>query len=117
VFTPEDRDYLKLEDFPEGFDLIINGHIHWYNIERFPGEKPFVLPGSTVTTQMRKIEAEKGKGFLRLDTEDEDLKFIELDNPRDVHYIEVEVDGEDWSDVKNKPSKSWKKLQVKINRL
>lgn len=102
VFTPEDRDYLTLEDFPEGFDLIIDGHIHWYNIERFPGEKPFVLPGSTVTTQMRKIEAEKGKGFLRLNTENEELDFIELDNPRDVHYIELEVDGEKWSETKEK---------------
>lgn len=110
VFTPDDQDYLKLEDFPEDFDLIINGHIHWYNIERFPGEKPFVLPGSTVTTQMRKIEAEKGKGFLRLDTQDEELEFVELDNPRDVHYIEVEVNGEDWSQVKNQAIEKLEKV-------
>lgn len=110
VFTPDDRDYLKLEDFPEGFDLIVNGHIHWYNIERFPGEKPFVLPGSTVTTQMRKIEAEKGKGFLRLDTEDKELDFVELESPRDVHYIEVNVKGEDWSKVKKKAVEELKKV-------
>ena len=110
VFTPDDRDYLKLEDFPEGFDLIINGHIHWYNIERFPGEKPFVLPGSTVTTQMRKIEAEKGKGILRLDTENENLEFVKLDNPRDVHYIEVEVSGQDWSEVKTQAVEKLKQV-------
>ena len=105
VFTPEDKDFLKLEDFPEGFDLIVNGHIHWYNTERFPGKRPLVLPGSTVTTQMRKIEAEKGKGFLRLDTENEELDFVELEKPRDVQYIEIEVNGENWSNVKEKAVK------------
>lgn len=105
VFTPEDKDFLKLEDFPEGFDLIVNGHIHWYNTERFPGKRPLVLPGSTVTTQMRKIEAEKGKGFLRLDTENEELDFVELEKPRDVQYIEIEVNGENWSKVKEKAVK------------
>ena len=113
VYTPDDREYLKLEDFPEGFDLIVNGHIHWYNIERFPGEKPFVLPGSTVTTQMRKIEAEKGKGFLRLDTEKEELDFVELEKPRDVHYIEIKVDGEDWSWIKNKAAEKLKEVASK----
>lgn len=104
VYTPEDEDYLTLEDLPEGFDLIINGHIHWYNLERFEKkeDKPLVLPGSTVTTQMRKIEAEKGKGFLRLDTEDEDLEFVELEQPREVHYIELEIDDEPWSEVKER---------------
>lgn len=113
VYTPDDREYLKLEDFPEGFDLIVNGHIHWYNIERFPGEKPFVLPGSTVTTQMRKIEAEKGKGFLRLNTEKEELDFVELEKPRDVHYIEIKVDGEDWSWIKNKAAEKLKEVASK----
>ena len=102
VYTDDDHDYLSLEDFPEGFDLIINGHIHWYNLERFPGEKPLILPGSTVTTQMNKIEAEKPKGFVRLDTEKEELEFCELENTRNVHYIEVEVNGEEWTEVKER---------------
>ncbi len=102
VYTPEDEDYLTLEDLPEGFDLIVNGHIHWYNTEKFDegDDKPLVLPGSTVTTQMRKIEAEKDKGFLELDTENKELDFVPLDSPRDVHYVELEVEGEEWSKVK-----------------
>lgn len=102
VYTPEEEDYLTLEDLPEGFDLIVNGHIHWYNIEKFEegDEKPLVLPGSTVTTQMRKVEAEKDKGFLQLDTEEEELEFVSLEKPREVHYIEMEVDGESWSEIK-----------------
>ncbi len=102
VYTGE-GEYLTLESLPKGFDLIVDGHIHWYNIERFkedPEERPLVFPGSTVTTQMRKIEAEKPKGFLMLDTETRELDFVELDRPRDVHYIEMEVDGEDWTEIK-----------------
>lgn len=104
VYTPEEEDYLTLEDLPEGFDLIVNGHIHWYNIEKFENgdDKPLVLPGSTVTTQMRKVEAEKDKGFLKLDTEEEKLEFVPLENPREVHYIEMEVEGESWSGIKEK---------------
>ncbi|MFB6145937.1 MAG: exonuclease SbcCD subunit D [Candidatus Nanohaloarchaea archaeon] len=101
VFTDDDHNYLSLEDFPEDFDLIVNGHIHWYNIDRFPGEKPLILPGSTVTTQMRKIEAEKDKGFLVLDTEGEELEFVPLETSRKVHYIEIDVDGETWSEIKD----------------
>ncbi|MFB6191266.1 MAG: exonuclease SbcCD subunit D [Candidatus Nanohaloarchaea archaeon] len=104
VYTPEEEDYLALEDIPEGFDLVVDGHIHWYNIERFEDgdERPLVLPGSTVTTQMRKVEAEKDKGFLRLDTEKEELEFVSLEEPREVHYIELEVSGEPWSEIKEK---------------
>lgn len=113
VYTDEDHECLKLEDFPEGFDLIVNGHIHWYNLERFQdteSDRPLVLPGSTVTTQMRKIEAEKGKGFLRLDTEEEDLEFVELESPREVNYIEIEVDGEDWDSIKEEAREKLEKV-------
>jgi DNA repair exonuclease SbcCD nuclease subunit len=104
VYTSDDHEYLSLEDFPEGFDLIINGHIHWYNLERFQeGEaKPLILPGSTVTTQMNKIEAEKPKGFVRLDTQKDELDFEPLENAREVHYIEIDVDGEEWTEVKKR---------------
>lgn len=102
VYTSDDHDVLSLEDFPDGFDLIIDGHIHWYNLERFQEgkDKPLILPGSTITTQMNKVEAEKPKGFVRLDTETREMEFEPLDTPREVHYIELEVDGESWSDVK-----------------
>lgn len=108
VYTSDEHEYLSLEDFPEGFDLIINGHIHWYNLERFQDanssdeDKPLILPGSTITTQMNKIEAEKPKGFVRLDTEKNELEFKELENAREVYYIEIEVDGEEWTDVKKR---------------
>lgn len=112
VYTSDDHDVLSLEDFPEGFDLIIDGHIHWYNLERFQEneDKPLVLPGSTITTQMRKVEAEKDKGFLMLDTETEELDFQPLESPREVHYIELEVDGEPWTEVKKEAVEKLEKV-------
>ncbi len=112
VYTDDDHEYLSLEDFPEGFDLIINGHIHWYNLERFQkGEdKPLILPGSTVTTQMNKVEAEKPKGFVGLDTEKEELEFKELNSARDVEYVEIEVDGESWSEIKEEAVEHLEKI-------
>jgi DNA repair exonuclease SbcCD nuclease subunit len=112
VYTSDDHDYLSLEDFPEGFDLIINGHIHWYNLERFEEneDKPLILPGSTVTTQMNKIEAEKPKGFVRLDTEKREMEFEPLENTRNVHYIEIEVNGEEWTDVKERAIEKLKNI-------
>lgn len=112
VYTSDDHDYLSLEDFPEGFDLIINGHIHWYNLERFKEneDKPLILPGSTVTTQMNKIEAEKPKGFVRLDTEKREMEFEPLENTRNVHYIEIEVDGEEWTDAKERAIEKLKNI-------
>ncbi len=108
-----DGDHLTLESLPEGFDLIVDGHIHWYNIDRFPGngEKPLVFPGSTVTTQMRKIEAEKSKGFLRLDTEREELEFVELDSPREVHYLEMEVDDEPWNEIRERAAEKLREIE------
>jgi len=114
VYTDDKYNYLSLEQLPEGFDLIINGHIHWYNIERFPGEKPLVLPGSTVTTQMRKIEAEKPKGFLELNTKKQELEFKELESPRKVHYVQLETgENTEWRKIKKKAVEKLEKISGK----
>lgn len=111
VYTGEGN-YLTLEDFPEGFDLIVDGHIHWYDIDRFPGKKPLVFPGSTVTTQMRKVEAEKSKGYLELDTEENSLEFVELENPREVHYVEIEANGREWNKIRSEAKKKLDEIDV-----
>lgn len=93
VYSRERDSILKVEDLPEGFDLIIDGHIHWYNLEDKEKNKNLIFPGSTITTQMRKVESERSKGILELDTKNSDLNFKELNSPREVFYIEVEVSG------------------------
>ncbi|MDY6771682.1 MAG: DNA repair exonuclease [Candidatus Nanohaloarchaea archaeon] len=100
VYTDPDHPALKLEHLPEGFDYIIDGHIHWYNLEMRDADRPLVIPGSTVTTQINQTEADKPKGFLRIDTRD-GLEFIELDGTRDVEHREIDVTGMTGSQVRD----------------
>lgn len=93
VYT--DGDCLEKDDFPDGFDLVIDGHIHWHS-----RDDNLVFPGSTVTTQARKIESEIPKGFLELETLSNELEFVELESPREVKYVELEVEGESWTEIK-----------------
>lgn len=55
------------EDLPEGFDLYVDGHIHWM-CEVKAGGKRIIIPGSTVVTQMRKNEM-RPKSIVLFDTE------------------------------------------------
>ena len=110
----DDRDaIISVEDLPEGFDLIIDGHIHWYNIDDREKNKNLVFPGSTITTQMRKIEAEKPKGFLKLNTKTSKLEFIELESPREVFYEEVEVAGMDSQEARREINERIEKIVEK----
>jgi len=77
-FLPFSDEFLRLDDLPEGFDLYIDGHIH-NKIESECHGKPFLIPGSTVLTQLK--ESEQGsKGFLLYDTDDNTYKFIPIDS-------------------------------------
>lgn len=91
VYSSDGDSVLKVEDLPQGFDLIIDGHIHWCNYDDRGKNKNLIFPGSTITTQMRKVEAEKEKGILFLETESDELEFEELESPRNVFYLEVDT--------------------------
>ncbi len=93
VYTSKDHPTLKLEDLPDGFDLLVDGHIHWNDLSNANSDKPLILPGSTVSTQMRKVEAEKPKGFVTVDTETGETEFHALERPRELFYKELNVDG------------------------
>lgn len=77
-FLPFSDEFLRLDDLPEGFDLYIDGHIH-NKIESKCHGKPFLIPGSTVLTQLKESEQES-KGFLLYDTDDNTYKFIPIDS-------------------------------------
>ncbi|MGC9310219.1 MAG: DNA repair exonuclease, partial [Candidatus Aenigmatarchaeota archaeon] len=51
VYSDLEDVYLKISDLPQGFDYIINGHIHWHN-EVAVGKGKLLMPGSTVATQL-----------------------------------------------------------------
>ncbi len=91
VYTDKINKGLSLSDIPDGFDYIIDGHIHWKNLDFESREMPLVFPGSTITTQVRKKEAEEEKGIIFIDTEKRDISFEPLKSPRDVFHLEIDV--------------------------
>lgn len=102
IFNPREPPSLKLEDLPKGFDLYIAGHIHWTEKTEFMG-KPFIIPGSTVTTQVNKSEAKSPKGFFIVEVSDEtNIRFVKLENVRKVFYKDFKVNNEKVSDVLEK---------------
>lgn len=87
-FLPFDDDSiasLSLADLPEGFDLIIDGHLHWTNEQDTDGKR-FLLTGSTIFTQMKKLESEKGKGCFLFDTKTKKLDFFPFKIQRKLFY-------------------------------
>lgn len=104
VYTDEKSPGLKLEELPKGFDLIINGHIHWKNQCRIGPDKEtlFLLPGSTITTQIRKNEAGKDKGVTIYDTQTKETEFLPIISQRKVIYNEIRCNNEDIKTIKKK---------------
>ncbi len=97
IYSPLEPPSLKLEDMPENFDLYICGHVH-YPIKTEAHGKPFIIPGSTVTTQTNKAEAKFPKGFYMVDTKNS-INFVEIES-RKVFYEELEFNGEGPEDAR-----------------
>ncbi|MCK4883462.1 MAG: hypothetical protein KAS30_01195, partial [Candidatus Diapherotrites archaeon] len=117
--TAQDMDILSTSNLPAGFDLYVNGHIHWRQNITLPSGKLVLIPGSTVLTQMKNNESvihiktnsktkkivEKNnesnarKVFFMLDTvkgkQDINLGLtaIELKSQRDLYYIDLNFDS------------------------
>ena len=60
----------ELEHLP--FDLLLNGHIHEKHVKM---DERFLIPGSTVITQLKKEETEP-KGYFLYDTKEKKAEFI-----------------------------------------
>lgn len=102
VYTDERSPGLDIEDLPEGFDLIVNGHIHWRNDCMIGPKKDtlFLIPGSTLTTQVRANEAGKDKGVTIYDTKTKKTEFIPLKTQRKVIYKEIECNKKSIKEIK-----------------
>ena len=99
---PHGKNELSLEYLESlGFDLIVNGHIHGKEI-RMGGK--FIIPGSTVITQLKKEEMEQ-KGYFIFDTATRQSDFIPIEC-RLFFFEEIEVKdaspGEVLEAVRNK---------------
>lgn len=83
----EREDFASLSELPAGFDLYIDGHVHWRSEVKKEGRR-LIVPGSTVITQMRKRE-EEAKGFFVFDTETLQAEFHHI-NSRPFFLVEAE---------------------------
>ncbi|MFH1200210.1 MAG: DNA repair exonuclease, partial [Candidatus Micrarchaeota archaeon] len=86
----EREDFASLCEMPAGFDLYIDGHVHWCN-ELKKGGRRLLVPGSTVITQMRARE-EEAKGYYLFDTKSGEAKFEHI-NSRPFFLVEEEFKG------------------------
>jgi exonuclease SbcD len=95
-FLPFDDDAiasLSLNDLPEGFDLIINGHLHWRDEQKLDNRR-FLLTGSTIFTQMKRLEAKREKGIFVFDTISKDLEFFPFEKQRKLFYEKIKFKDE-----------------------
>lgn len=83
-------EFIHLEELPEGFDLYIDGHIH-NRVERKVHGKPFLIPGSTVLTQLKSVEQEE-KGFYVYDTSSNSYSFNRIKSRRFV-LVKINAEG------------------------
>lgn len=87
-FLPSNDDMVAtigLSDLPGGFDLLVNGHLHWTSITEWEGKK-LLIPGSTVFTQMKRLEGEKKKGWYLYDTQTKHLEMHFIPKQRKLYY-------------------------------
>lgn len=87
---PFSDDFIHYEDLPKGFDLYVDGHIH-SRVEADVHGKKFLIPGSTVLTQLKEGEQED-KGFILFDTEKYTYEFIKI-NSRKFAFRNISFDN------------------------
>ncbi len=75
---PFSNDFIHYDDLPKGFDLYVDGHIHSV-IEAVVHGKKFLIPGSTVLTQLKEGEQQE-KGFMVFDTKKYTHEFVKINS-------------------------------------
>ncbi len=95
---------MSYSDLPTNMDYHILGHIHWAQSDKHPTTNaPVVLPGSTVMTEMKRIESKSKKKILILDIKENiSSRFIELKKSRILHYEVIEVNSQKPSEITSK---------------
>lgn len=95
---PFSDDFIKFEELPKGFDLYVCGHIH-NRFETKVHGKPFLIPGSTVLTQLKDMEQE-AKGFFIFDTKTKQYEFISIDS-RSFFVEKFDATGKEPSELQS----------------
>ncbi len=100
---------IGFSDLPGGFDLIVNGHFHWL-LEQDLGEKKFFIPGSTIITQMKKLECKKPKSVTVFDTKTMKASFFEIPEQRKMFYETINFENASAEQVKEKVKQALQKI-------
>ncbi|MDE1823714.1 MAG: DNA repair exonuclease [Candidatus Micrarchaeota archaeon] len=87
---PFSKDFITFDEFPKGFDLYVNGHIHSRYEGRIHGST-LLIPGSTVLTQLKDNEQE-AKGFYVYDTKTKQHSFNTISS-RKLVVARIDIDG------------------------
>jgi len=104
---PFSNDFIKFDELPQGFDLYIDGHIH----SKYEGKvfgKPFLIPGSTVLTQLKEGEQEQ-KGFFLFDTKTKSYSFIPIES-REFFVEKIDVKDKDANQIQTEIEQSIEKI-------
>ncbi len=110
----EREDFISISELPAGFDLYVDGHVHWRNDIKKDGRR-LIVPGSTVITQMRQRE-EEAKGFIVFDTKtlQSDFHYI---NSRPFFLVEEEFKDAQPDDVLAGARKRLQEIAAKKNTM
>jgi len=103
-FLPFDDDMvasIALSDLPQGFDLVIDGHLHWASEENLD-ERNFLVTGSTVITQMKRLESKKPKGIFIFESKSKNLQFFPLPNQRKFIFEKLEFKETNLEQIREK---------------
>lgn len=99
---PFSDEFIYYDELPKGFDLYVDGHIH-SRIEHVVHGKPFLIPGSTVLTQLK--DGEQGaKGFYLFDTVARSYEFVEIES-RPFFVRELNFKGGSPKEIKERCEK------------
>jgi DNA repair exonuclease SbcCD nuclease subunit len=89
VFSPLEPPSLSLKDLPDGFELILDGHVHTYSAEKINGTGFYII-GSTIPTQLEEKESLVEKGLLIIDlNKNVNVEFVHLKNCRKFIYDKI----------------------------
>lgn len=86
---PFSEETIRYDELPKGFDLYVNGHIH-NRVEATVHGKKFLIPGSTVLTQLKDGEQER-KGYILFDTKKYTHEFKSIKS-RDFFSVRLNFD-------------------------
>jgi len=116
IYNQIDPVALSLSNLPEGFDLIIDGHIHWRDLSKTPSGAPVLLPGSTIRTQLKKAETEpKGVTFFtpKTDSTPEKFDFVPLKTQKKFFYKTLKFENATPQDILTKIKSTLASLDTK----